>query len=93
MSRARRAGGHGAHRAHRRRERPKPEIKRDCEYLLRLWDEIRELTMESTAPALIYEEANLIKRTIRDVYTRDMEEVLVEGEEGYQGGAGHSCAC
>jgi len=64
--------------------RPKPEITRDCEYLLRLWDDIRERTMESTAPALIYEEASLIKRTIRDVYTRDVEEVLVDGEEGFQ---------
>jgi ribonuclease E len=64
--------------------RPKPEIKRDCEYLLRLWDDIRERTMESMAPALIYEEASLIKRTIRDVYTRDVEEVLVDGEEGFK---------
>ena len=64
--------------------RPKPEIKRDCEYLLRLWDDIRERTMESVAPALIYEEASLIKRTIRDVYTRDVEEVLVDGEEGFK---------
>jgi ribonuclease E len=64
--------------------RPKPEIKRDCEYLLRLWDDIRDRTMESTAPALIYEEASLIKRTIRDVYTRDVEEVLVDGEEGFK---------
>jgi ribonuclease E len=63
--------------------RPKPEIKRDCEYLLRLWDDIRDRTMQSTAPALIYEEASLIKRTIRDVYTRDVEEILVDGEEGY----------
>jgi ribonuclease E len=65
--------------------RPKPEIKRDCEYLLRLWDDIREKTMASTAPALIYEEASLIKRTIRDVFTRDVDEVLVDGEEGYRG--------
>jgi ribonuclease E len=64
--------------------RPKPEIVRDCEYLLRLWDDIRERTMISTAPALIYEEASLIKRTIRDVYTRDVEDVLVDGEEGYK---------
>jgi ribonuclease E len=63
--------------------RPKPEIKRDCEYLLRLWDDIRDKTMESSAPALIYEEANLIKRAIRDVYTRDVEEILVDGREGY----------
>jgi ribonuclease E len=65
-------------------ERSKAEIKRDYEYLLRLWNEIRELTLRSTAPALIYEEGNLIKRSIRDLYTRDMDEVLVEGEEGYR---------
>jgi ribonuclease E len=64
--------------------RPKPEIKRDCEYLLRLWDDIREKTMESSAPALIYEEASLIKRTIRDVYTRDVDDVLVDGEDGFR---------
>ena len=64
--------------------RPKPEIKRDCEYLLRLWDDIRDKTMESTAPALIYEEASLIKRAIRDVYTRDVEDILVDGEEGFR---------
>jgi ribonuclease E len=63
--------------------RPKPEIVRDCEYLLRLWDDIRERTMEAVAPAMIYEEANLIKRTIRDVYTRDVDELLVDGEEGF----------
>jgi ribonuclease E len=65
-------------------ERSKPEIKRDYEYLLRLWNEIRDLTLRSTAPALIYEEGNLIKRSIRDLYTRDIDEVLVEGEEGYR---------
>ena len=65
-------------------ERSKAEIKRDFEYLLRLWDEIRDLTLKSTAPALIYEEGNLIKRSIRDLYTRDIDEVLVDGEEGYQ---------
>jgi ribonuclease E len=64
--------------------RPKAEIKRDCEYLLRLWDSIRETTLASVAPALIYEEANLIKRAIRDVYSRDVDEVLVEGEEAYR---------
>ena len=64
--------------------RPKPEIKRDCEYLLRLWDGIRERTFASTAPALIYEEADLIKRSIRDVYGKDVEEVLVDGEDAYQ---------
>jgi len=65
-------------------ERSKAEIKRDYEYLLRLWNEIRDLTLRSTAPALIYEEGDLIKRSIRDLYTRDIEEVLVEGEEGYR---------
>jgi ribonuclease E len=65
-------------------ERSKAEIKRDYEYLLRLWNEIRDLTLESTAPAVIYEEGNLIKRSIRDLYTRDIDEVLVEGEEGYR---------
>ena len=64
--------------------RPKPEIKRDCEYLLRLWDDIREHTLRSVAPALIYEEASLIKRTIRDVYSRDVDEILVDGEEGWR---------
>ncbi len=64
--------------------RPKPEIKRDCEYLLRLWDDIREHTMKSVAPALIYEEASLIKRSIRDVYSRDIDEILVDGEEGWR---------
>jgi len=63
--------------------RPKPEIKRDCEYLLRLWDDIREHTLKSVAPALIYEEASLIKRAIRDVYSRDIDEILVDGEEGW----------
>ena len=65
-------------------QRSKAEVKRDYEYLQRLWNEIRETTMESRAPALIYEEANLIKRSIRDVYTRDIEEILVEGDEGYK---------
>ena len=65
-------------------ERSKAEIKRDYEYLLRLWNEIRDLTLRSTAPALIYEEGNLIKRSIRDLYTRDIDEVLVEGEDGYR---------
>ena len=65
-------------------ERSRAEIKRDYEYLLRLWDEIRELTLRSTAPTLVYEEANLIKRSIRDLYSKDIEDVLVEGEEGYK---------
>ncbi len=65
-------------------ERSKPEIRRDLEYLMRLWDSIRETTLQSVAPALIYEEANLIKRTIRDLYSSDIDEVHVEGEAGYR---------
>lgn len=65
-------------------ERSKSEIKRDYEYLMRLWSNIRDVTLQSQAPALIYEEANLIKRSIRDMYSRDIDEVLVEGEEGYR---------
>jgi len=64
--------------------RPKAEIKRDGEYLLRLWDDIREQTLQSTAPALIYEEASLIKRAIRDVYSRDVDELIVDGEDGWR---------
>ena len=64
--------------------RPKAEIKRDCEYLLDLWDSIRETTMASVAPALIHEEANLIRRAIRDNYSRDVDEVLVDGEAGWR---------
>lgn len=65
-------------------ERTKAELKRDFEYLMRLWDQIRTDTLQSTAPSLIYEEANLIKRAIRDMYTKDIEDVLVEGDEGYR---------
>ncbi|WP_116131978.1 ribonuclease E/G [Tropicimonas sp. IMCC34043] len=64
--------------------RTKAEIKRDYEYLKRMWEQIRELTLKSIAPAPIYEEGNLIKRSIRDLYSRDIDEVLVEGEEGYR---------
>ncbi len=64
--------------------RSRAEIKRDFNYLIKLWDQIRETTLESVAPALVHEEANLIKRAIRDLYSRDIEEVLVEGEEGYR---------
>ncbi len=64
--------------------RTKTEIKRDYEYLLRLWTTIRDLTMKSIAPCLIYEEASLIKRAIRDLYDKDISEVVVEGEEGYR---------
>ena len=65
-------------------KRTKTEIKRDYEYLQRLWEQIRELTLESIAPAKIYEEGNLIKRTIRDLYSREIDEVFVEGEAGYR---------
>ena len=65
-------------------KRTKPEIKRDYEYLMRLWEEIRELTLKSIAPAGIYEEGNLIKRSIRDLYSREIDEILVEGEAGYR---------
>jgi len=64
--------------------RTKSEIKRDFEYLLRLWDSVRELTLESTAPTMVHEEADLIKRAIRDVYTKDVDEILVEGDDGYR---------
>ncbi|MDE0718270.1 MAG: Rne/Rng family ribonuclease, partial [Rhodospirillaceae bacterium] len=64
--------------------RTKAEIRRDYEYLLKLWDEIRERTLQSTAPALIHEEGNLIKRSIRDLYTKEIDEVLVEGDVGYR---------
>ncbi len=64
--------------------RSKAEIRRDYEYLMRLWNEIRETTLNSTAPCLIYEEANLIKRAIRDLYSSDMDEIQVEGDAGYK---------
>ncbi|WBQ13494.1 Rne/Rng family ribonuclease [Hyphomonadaceae bacterium BL14] len=64
--------------------RTKTEIKRDYEYLIRLWENIRETTLKSMAPSLIYEEGNLVKRTIRDMYDKDIDEVLVEGEEAYK---------
>ncbi|MDK9696107.1 MAG: Rne/Rng family ribonuclease [Siculibacillus sp.] len=64
--------------------RTKAEIKRDFEYLLRLWENVRELTLKSSAPKLVYEEGSLIKRSIRDLYNKDIDEVLVAGEEGYR---------
>ncbi|MCW5749659.1 MAG: Rne/Rng family ribonuclease [Alphaproteobacteria bacterium] len=64
-------------------DRAKPEIKRDFDYLLRLWDSVRELTLRSQAPCLVYEEGSLIKRSIRDYYSSDIEEILVEGEDAY----------
>ncbi|MEL6551642.1 MAG: Rne/Rng family ribonuclease [Pseudomonadota bacterium] len=65
-------------------KRTKTEIKRDYEYLQRLWEQIRELTLQSTAPAKIYEEGDLIKRSIRDLYGKEIDEVIVEGEAGYR---------
>ncbi|AUJ65445.1 ribonuclease E/G [Aestuarium zhoushanense] len=65
-------------------QRTKAEIKRDYEYLQRLWEQIRELTLQSTAPAKIYEEGDLIKRTIRDLYSKEIDEVIVAGDAGYR---------
>ncbi|WP_428526146.1 Rne/Rng family ribonuclease [Roseibium sp.] len=64
--------------------RTKAEIKRDFEYLMRLWENVRELTLKSSAPSLVYEEGSLIKRSIRDLYNKDIDEVLVAGDEGYR---------
>jgi ribonuclease E len=64
--------------------RTKQEIKRDFEYLLRLWESVRDLTLQSTAPSLVYEEGNLIKRSIRDLYNKDVEEIIVAGEEAHK---------
>ena len=65
-------------------KRTKTEIRRDYEYLQRLWEQVRELTLKSVAPSKIYEEGDLIKRTIRDLYNRDIDEVIVEGEAGHR---------
>jgi len=64
--------------------RTKPEIKRDYEYLMRMWESVRELTLSSSAPALVYEEGSLIKRAIRDLYNKDIEDILVSGDGGYR---------
>ncbi|PSH62575.1 ribonuclease E/G [Phyllobacterium brassicacearum] len=64
--------------------RTKPEVKRDYEYLMRLWENVRSLTLASTAPTLVYEEGSLIKRSIRDLYNKDITEILVAGENGYR---------
>lgn len=66
------------------KERGKLEVKRDAEYLFRTWDNIRDLTLKSIAPALTYEEASLIKRSIRDVYDKDIQEILIEGDEAFR---------
>lgn len=64
--------------------RTKAEVKRDYEYLMRMWENVRSLTLQSTAPALVYEEGSLIKRSIRDLYNKDITEILVAGENGYR---------
>jgi len=64
-------------------ERNKSEIKRDFDYLTKLWEDVRELTLQSAAPALVYEEGDLIKRAIRDLYSREIEEIFVEGNDAY----------
>ncbi|HEV7415239.1 MAG TPA: Rne/Rng family ribonuclease, partial [Tianweitania sediminis] len=64
--------------------RTKAEIKRDYEYLMRLWENVRTLTLQSTAPALVYEEGSLIKRSVRDLYNKEIDEIQVAGEEGYR---------
>ncbi|MBC7281521.1 Rne/Rng family ribonuclease [Hoeflea sp.] len=64
--------------------RTKVEVKRDFEYLMRLWENVRNLTLKSTAPSLVYEEGSLIKRSIRDLYNKDISEIIVSGEEGYR---------
>jgi len=64
--------------------RTKVEIRRDYEFLMRLWDDIRETTLQSIAPCCVYEEANLIKRSIRDLYSKDVNEILIEGDGGYR---------
>jgi ribonuclease E len=65
-------------------KRTRAEIKRDFDYLTRLWDEIREKTLKSQAPALVYEDSSLIKRAIRDIYSREIDEIIIDGEEGYR---------
>lgn len=64
--------------------RTKAEIKRDYEYLMRLWERVRNFTLESIAPALVYEEGSLIKRSVRDLYNKEIDQILVAGEEGYR---------
>ena len=64
--------------------RTKAEVKRDFEYLQRLWENVRTLTLKSTAPCLVYEEGSLIKRTIRDLYSKEIDELLVAGDEAYR---------
>src|SRR5437764_6145332 len=64
--------------------RTKAEVKRDFEYLLRMWETVRETTLASSAPMLVYEEGSLIKRAIRDLYSKEVDEIVVGGETGYR---------
>ncbi len=64
--------------------RTKPEIKRDFEYLIRMWETVRDMTLKSQAPTLVYEEGSLIKRSLRDLYNKEIDEILVAGEPGYR---------
>jgi ribonuclease E len=64
--------------------RTKPEIKRDFEYLIRMWETVRDTTLKSQAPTLVYEEGSLIKRSLRDLYNKDIDDILVAGESGYR---------
>ena len=73
--------------------RTKAEVKRDFEYLLRLWETVRDLTLKSTAPTLVYEEGSLIKRSIRDLYNKDIDEIVVAGDERLPARPRTSCAC
>ncbi len=68
--------------------RTKAEIRRDFDYLMRLWENVRDLTLESTAPTLVHEEGSLVKRSIRDLYSKEIESVLVDGEDGYKDAKG-----
>jgi len=65
-------------------KRTKAEIRRDYDYLLRLWGEVREKTLKSIAPALVHEESDIVKRAIRDLYTKDIDEIIVQGNEAYR---------
>ena len=64
--------------------RTKPEIKRDFEYLIRMWETVRDMTLKSQAPTLVYEEGSLIKRSLRDLYNKEIDDILVAGESGYE---------
>jgi ribonuclease E len=64
--------------------RTKPEIKRDFEYLIRMWETVRDMTLKSQAPTLVYEEGSLIKRSLRDLYSKEIDEIMVAGEAGYR---------